>query len=494
MGIIRSQSIRTSIITFAGFGIGGITTILAAKFVDPEVVGLTRFFISIALIVAALSNLGSISMLNKFYPWYRDLLPANRRDIFGIVLILCGIGFLLCTAGFFLFEDLIIRKFGTKSAYVVDYYFYLIPFSLFYLLFFIFENFSYNQYKSVYPILLKEVGLRVEQLVLYVLFFFGALALPHFVMSYSLVYLVIFGFLIIYLYRQGDLVFSFSISNVTRRLARRMITFNATLYIGAVIAVVSQNIDNLSISSRDGLSLGFVFEFATYISTLILLPQRNIVAIAIPVLSANWKNRDVPAIGNIYRHSSNSMLTYAVLLFGLIWLNVDNAFDILQLDDIFDAGKPVIFFMGIKSVLDMSFGVSAQITGTSNHWRFEFYSNLLAGAIAIPFNIWFNKLFGIQGNAIANLLSAFIFGLVRFSFLYFRFRLQPFSLRTLYIILLGLACYWVAQLIGIANPFLSLILRTAVFGGLFGGAVIAFRLSDDVSEAFDKFIKSRLKP
>ncbi|WP_109697800.1 polysaccharide biosynthesis C-terminal domain-containing protein [Chitinophaga deserti] len=494
MGIIRSQSIRTSIITFIGFGIGGITTILGAKLVDPNVMGLTRFFISVATIVFALSNLGSITVMNKFYPWYRDQLPAPKRDIFGLVLILCGIGFLMCTAGFLIFQDLIIRKFGTKSAYVVDYYFYLIPFSLFFLLFSAFENFSYNQYKSVYPILLKEVGLRVEYLILSLLFIFGVLSLGRYVQFISIVYGVLLLLLLRYLYRQGDLVFSFSISNVTRRLAKQLITFNATLYIGSVINVIAANIDNLSISSQKGLDLGFVFELSTYISTLILLPQRNVVAIAIPVLAAAWKNRDMQSIGSIYRRSSNTMLTYAVLLFGLIWLNVDNAFGILQLDPIYYAGKPVILFLGMKSVMDMSFGVASQVTGTSNYWRVEFYSNLAAGAVAIPLNIWFLRLFGIEGNAMANLLSAAVFGIIRFSFLYFRFQLQPFSLRTLYIILLGLACYWVSQLIDVSNFYISLILRTAAFTVLYGSAVLIFRLSDDVSEAFNKFIRSKLKP
>lgn len=494
MGIIRSQSIRTSIITFLGFGIGGITILLVAKYVDPEVMGLTRFFISVATVVYALSHLGSITMMNKFYPWYRDLLPAPKRDIFGLVLILCGIGFLLCTGGFFLFQDLIIKKFGTKSAYVVDYYFYLIPFSLFYLLFVVFENFSYNQYKSIYPIMLKEVGLRVEQLVLYLLFLFGALSLPQFVMSYTLVYAVLLALLVIYLYRQGDLVFSFSVSSVTRKLAKRMVTFNATLYLGAVISVVAANIDNFSISSRDGLKMGFVFEFATYVSTFILLPQRNVVAIAIPVLAANWKNRDMASIGNIYRRSSNTMLTYSVLLFGLIWLNVHNTFDILALNPIYYAGIPVIMYMGLKAVVDMSFGVASQITGTSNYWRVEFYSTLALGAIAIPFNIWFNKLFGIQGNAMANLVSAIVGGIVRFGFLYYQFKLQPFTRRTLYIVLLGVGSYFIAQLIDVANPWINVMLRTITFCAIYGGAVLAFRLSDDVTEAFNKIIRSRLKP
>lgn len=492
MGVIRNQSIKSSILTYVGFGIGGIYTLLLAKLIDPNINGLFRFFVSVATIVFALSNLGSISVMNKFYPYYRDLLQPPRRDILGLVLIFCAVGFVFCTAGFFVFEDLVIRKFGTKSNLVVEYYYFLIPFSFFYLFFVTFENYSYNQFKSLMPIALKEVGLRVLNMTLAILFLTGVFRLAGFVWAYSMIYGVLLLVLLVYLYRQRDLVFTFKISNVTRRLASKMITFNATLYLGAVMGVVAQNFDNLSISSTQGLGMGFVYEFATYVATLILVPQRSIIAISIPVLAKAWKDRDLSAIQSIYKRSSNTMFSYSLLVFLLIWMNVDSVFGILALDEIYNAGKPVIFILGAMRVIEMSFGVNSQIIGTSNYWRVQFFSELVQFGLVIPLNLYFNRLFGIQGNALANLLSLIVFGLTRYSFLLFRFRFQPWTMHTFYILCIAVSGYFICTSFSIANPYVSVIFRSIVFAAWYVGLILIFKLSNDVTEGWNMVWK-RLK-
>lgn len=484
MGIIRNQSIKSALLTYIGFGIGGLYTILVAKMVDPNLAGLTRFFLSVAAIMFAFSNLGSVTMMNKFYPYYRDQLAPPKRDIFGLVIILCCIGFILSTIALFLFQDLVVRKFGTKSIYVVQYYNYLIPFCFFYLFFAVFENFSYNQYKSIIPIFLKEVGLRIINMILVALLLTGIFTMSGYVWGYTFVYGVLLVALVYYLYKQRDLIFSFRISKVTRRLAGKMVTFNALIYSSSLFAVIAANIDNLAISSVRGLDFGYVFEFSTYISTLILIPQRSIIAIAIPVLAKAWKDKDLPAIQSIYTRSSTTMLTYAILIFLLIWLNLDAVFRILNLPDIYELGKPVILILGVMRLIDMSFGVNSQIIGTSNYWRFELFSNIIQFCIAIPLNVLFLKLFDIQGSAIANLLSLAVFSLVRFSFLYYKFKLQPFTMNTLYIVLAGATAYGICYFIRIDNPFISVIIRAGLFTGLFMGSVLILGLSKDVTEAY----------
>lgn len=456
---------------------------LVAKMIDPNIAGLTRFFISIAAIVFAVSNLGSVTMMNKFYPYYRDLLPPPRRDIFGLVLILCSIGFLLASLGTFLLHDLVVRKYGTKSIYVVEYYYLLLPFCFFYLFFTAFENFSYNQYKSIFPIFLKEVGNRVLNLVLAILLITGLLSLPSYVWTYSFIYGILLVALIIYLYRQRDLIFSFSISRVTKKLARKMITFNGMLYASSIFAVIAGNIDNLAISSVKGLDYGFVFEFATYISTVILIPQRSIVAISIPVLAKSWKDKDLPAIQSIYTRSSNAMFTYAMLIFVIIWLNVDQVFSILNFPAIYLEGKQVILILGIMRVVEMSFGVNSQILGTSNFWRVDFFSSVAQFCVAIPMNILFLKWMGLEGSALANLVGLLVFSSIRLGFLYYKFRLNPFTRQLFFILLTGLGAFLLCYYISIANPYLSVLVRSIVFAGLFIGIVLYFNLSKDVTEA-----------
>lgn len=489
MGIIRNQSIKSTLITYIGFGIGGIYVLLVAKLVDPNILGLTRFFISIAAIVYAVSNLGSVTMMNRFYPYYRDLLPAPKRDVFGLVLMLCSIGFLLSAAGTFFLHDLVVRKFGTKSVFVVDYYYLLLPFSMFYLFFTAFENFSYNQYKSIFPIFLKEVALRILNLVLGILLITGVLSLPSYVWGYSLTYGILLAVLVIYLYRQRDLIFSFRISNVTRKLSRHIVTFNGMLYLAAIFGVIAGNIDNLAISSVKGLDYGFVFEFFTYISTLIIIPQRSIVAISIPVLAKSWKDKNIPAIQSIYARSANAMFTYATLIFAVVTLNADAAFDILELPPIYYEGGLVLMILGLMRVVEMSFGVNSQILGTSNYWRVDFFSSVAQFCVAIPMNILFLKWLGLEGSAIANFAGIVIFNSIRVGFLYYKFKLTPFNKNLFLILLVAAVTYFLCRYIRISNDYLSIIVRSVIFTGVFLGTVLYFNLSKDVTEATEIVMK-----
>jgi O-antigen/teichoic acid export membrane protein len=483
MGIIRNQSIKSTVITYIGFGIGGVYLYLLTK-LDPNLAGLTRFFLSVAAIIFAFANLGSVTMMNKFYPYYRDQLAPKNRDILGLVIISCTIGFLLCIVASILFQDLVVKKFGTKSIYVVQYYYFLIPFSLGYLVFTAFEHFSYNQYKSIPPIFLKEVALRVINMILVILFMSSILGVTGFIWGYTFTYCAIALALTWYLYRQRDLIFSFRISKVTRRLSRKMITFSGMIYASSLFSVIASNIDNLSISSIIGLGHAFVYEIAVYATTLMLIPQRSIISIAIPVLAKAWKDKNIPAIQSLYSRSSATMLTYAILIYMLIWLNMDAGWAILQLKEVFYLAQPVIIVMGAMRVIDMSFGVNSQIIGTSNYWRVELFSNIVQFCIMIPTNVIFIKSFGMMGAAYANFISITVFSFIRFGFLYYKFKLQPYTWKSFFILLAGVIAFGICYLIHIKNPWISVIVRTALFTGLFLGPVLIFGLSKDVTEAY----------
>jgi O-antigen/teichoic acid export membrane protein len=282
MGIIRNQSIRSSFITYIGFAIGALNAYLFSTYVPPEIYGLTRIFFSTSMIFYAFASFGTATLLNKFYPYYRDYLPINRRDLFGIVLIVSMTGFLLVTAGTIVFHGFIERKYQLAPLFLQ--YFYLIyPFSFFLLLFTLFENFSYNHYRSVFPIFLKEVALRALTSILIVILIFQLFTTVQFIWAFAFLYALLFFALLLYLKQQDTLYFSFRTSSITKRLANKMMTFNLWIFGGSIFNAVQQNIDAMMITSTKGLSYTAVLEFNTYVSNVIQVPQRSVVAIAVPV-------------------------------------------------------------------------------------------------------------------------------------------------------------------------------------------------------------------
>ena len=74
MAGIRKQTIQSSIIVYFGFLVGAINMYLYSmngSFTTDQF-GLTRLFIDFAQNIFAFASLGTIPVLYKFYPYYKD--------------------------------------------------------------------------------------------------------------------------------------------------------------------------------------------------------------------------------------------------------------------------------------------------------------------------------------------------------------------------------------------------------------------------------------
>ena len=266
-----------------------------------------------------------------------------------------------------------------------------------------------------------------------------------------------------------------------------MTTFNLWIFGGSVFVAVQQNLDSLLITSTNGLVGTAVLEFNTYVSNVIQVPQRSMIAITVPILAQAWKDRDMAQIQRIYTRSSMTMLIFSLLIFMIIWLNLESAYEILHLNPVYWTGRNIILFYGLARIVELGAGVNGQIIGTSNMWRFDFVSNLVLITLSVPLNYYFITTLGINGPGIAQLISISVFTMIRYFFLLKRYKMQPFSKQTLYVVLLGILGWVVCTYLVIPeNPYLRVILRTLLFSGIFLGPILVFGWSQDVSERWHK--------
>ena len=72
MGIVLNQSLKNTVITYIGFGIGGINTIyLYPVFLGATFYGLTNYVTSCANVIMPLFAIGMQNTLVKFYSQYQ---------------------------------------------------------------------------------------------------------------------------------------------------------------------------------------------------------------------------------------------------------------------------------------------------------------------------------------------------------------------------------------------------------------------------------------
>lgn len=501
MGSIRKQTIISSILVYIGFFIGFInnyfyTTTTPFFFYEsgnvftPSQYALTRIFFDFGQIMFAFGSLGVIPVIYKFYPYYKDNLPEKRIDLLSWALLASFFGFLLVLWGGWYFEPLFIRKFSENSQLVVDYYFWLFPFAMGMLFFSVIESFCWAVHKSVISNFLKETGLRILTSVLILLFYFKLISFQYFVYLFAFQYLVVFLVLLVYLYRSGHLYLTFSISRVTRKFWKKIVGMQALIFGGTFIAAVAATIDSLIIASLKGLTATGIFVFAQYAANLIQVPQRSIQSISAGILSRAWKDKDYKEIYRIYQRSCINLLLMSLFIFGNIWLNVVDGMQVLNIQKDYSDGLGVLFILGMVRIIDAGTGLNAMVINTSTFWRFDFYSGVILLAFRLPLTYFLIKHYGIIGSAFAELTAYTVYNFIRFEFLRRKFKMQPFTIKTLYSFLLAAAaygfCYFLMKDI---HGWTGLILRGISFSGIMIGGIFYFKLTPDAGQLFAVFLK-----
>lgn len=497
MSQIRRQSIVSTVFVYSGFLIGFVNTYLFTRegsVFTPSEYGMTGIFIAVGNLMFAFANLGMVSVVYKFYPYFNDNLPKKKNDLLTWTFLISFIGFACVIIAGIVFKDLVVRKFGANSPEFIRYYRWIFPFGFSILLFSMLEVFAWNIRKSILTTFLREVLFKLLTTILIFFVSFNWIdGFDSFIKMYAFTYGVVALILLIYLLWKKEFYITFTISRVTKKFYKKMVSMATLVYFGGTIFMIATFIDTIVIMSLLGTGPAGIFALGSVVSGLVQAPQRGAIAASIPVLSKAWKDKDYDKINLIYQRSGINLLIASLGIFFIIWLSYADVVTTFRLKPAYLQSQWVFFFLGMARVVDLGTGVNSQIIGTSTFWRFEFVSGMILLSLAVPLNYYLVKEVGIVGAGYSNLISMFIYNIIRIIFLKKKFNMHPFSLKTIYAILLAISCYFICYYAFISlHGFLGIIIKTIVFTALYGGSIIYFDLSPDVLPVW-KTLSKRLK-
>ena len=492
MGQIRKQTIQSSFLIYIGFIIGAVNTYLFARLFTPEEYGLTQVITSIAQVLAPLAGVGMVPFMNKFFPYYFDNLENKKNDLLTVAIVFSIIGSVVIFSGSIIFEPLVIRKFSAKSALVVKYYYWSLVCSFFYLCFLILESYMGALRKTVLPAFMKETAHRVFVLVLIGLYATQVISIRTFVILFCCIYLVIAIIMVMYLLVTKQLYLSFTFSHITKRFRKRIANYIGFVYGAVVIHVTAMQIATLALAGAQSLSTAGIFALNQYTAAILQVPYRSLQSIAGVLIATHWKNRNFAEIERIYKRSSINLLLISMFLFFNIWLNYDDGLTVLGLYEKFGSGKTVFLILGIYNILELGTGVNAGLLVTSPAWRFDFYSGVVLLLLSIPLNIYMARWMSMEGVAFATLITFTIYNLIRLLFIKRRFNMWPFSVKTLYGVLLAVTAYFLVHLLlGNIHGIAGILLRSLLFSAGFIAGVYYLHLTPDFIQVIVS-IKKRL--
>jgi O-antigen/teichoic acid export membrane protein len=273
---------------------------------------------------------------------------------------------------------------------------------------------------------------------------------------------------------------------LNKPLLREMAVFGAFILLGGAGSLIITKIDTLMLGSMAGTREVAIYTIAFFIGTIIEIPRRAIAQISTPVISQAWAQHNIEKIEEIYHKSAiNQLIIGSFFLLG-IWCNVDAIFNLVPNGEIYRPGKYVVLFIGLARLFDMATGVNGEIILQSRYYRFNLISVAILAILLVVTNWIFIPLYGINGAAFGTALSVLLYNILKYLFLWIKFRIQPFSIKTIIVLLIAVFTYFSASLVpapasDFGSTVINILIRSSIITILFASCTFIFQVSEDAN-------------
>lgn len=500
MGIIAKQSIRGTIWTYIGVLVGIITVFLVQSRLPMEM-GLARVLVDAATIFIGLAQMGTSSSIIRFFPSFKskenNTTDNSYHGFFFWSLIVPLIGFMLFTLLYWALQVPLQSMFADKSPLFVDYYYFVLPLAFFFLYQTIFETNSNVLMHIVFPRAIREVVTRVGLLATYLLYYFNLLSIDGFVISLCSVYALCAICNAIYFLAIGHVSFRPDFRFLNRSLVRSYLLYTGFMILTAAVSVFAPVLSSFFVAAKLGLEETGIFAMATYIAAMICIPSRAMNAISQPQISQSVKDCDYTQTSTLLRQVSSNLFLVGCLIFLAIWINIDLIFHIIPNGDIYATARNVVFILCLSQLCLSSFGISLSAVNFSRLYILSLVCSLLLTTFSIILNNHLIPLIGINGAALANLISYLIYFALLLIIVRLVLHTNILTLTHLWTILLLAGflalnkawCLWFSPAIN--NIWIDSILRTIIlFGGLCATVYFA-QLSKEINALLHNFFIRR---
>lgn len=486
MGIVQKQAVKNTILSYFGLVLGYINIIiLFPAFFSLEQFGLIQLIQSISVVYAQFSAFGLINIIIRYFPFFKTEDRKHQGFISWVTLImLCG--FFLITIIYIIFRPLIIDAYIEKSGMFIEYYYVLIPLSLFSLVFNVFESFVRSIHRTVFAAFLRDVLFRLLTTIGIFLVFFKIISFPQFVLYYILSNSFIAVLLILQIILTKHFKFIIDFNSIKIQKVREILKYGMFTLLAGSSYFFAQNIDKIMLASMVGLEIVGVYSVFLYIATVVIFPARSIYRITVPIVADCWKNNDIKQIADIYKRTSLLLMIFGSIIYIGIFINKDNISYFLKSGY---SGNFIFYvFLGLSFLIDMTGGMNSDIINTSPKYKFDALFNLIYMVLCVVLNYIFIKIYGGLGAAIAITLSIFVFNFIKWAFLFKAYKLQPFSRKNLLVLIISA----IALVIGINIPlikniYIDIFVRSSAATIIYFGLLIIFNVSEDLTVKYHKY-------
>lgn len=480
MGVVQKQGLSVAAISFVGVVIGAVNTLfLFPNFLGAEKHGLLMLYLSIAAVICQFIHLGIPNTIIRFFPFLKD----HKKYVYRLALQVPLMSITLLALLLYFFGANIFASYTDRNILFDDYSQIILPLVASLVFFELLLSISRSELKTVFPAFLRELLQRLVTGGLIIAYFFERIDFDDFIYLWLSSYAFIVFVFATYLISRKILRLEFGFPLfMNKEISKKMLKYSAVTLLTSSAAILVNKIDVLMLGYYLEVENISFYTVAFFMASLIHIPARSILQIVKPLLAQAWAEDDRHEIEKLYRKTAINQMFIGLLLFLGIWMNIDDILSFMNKD--YQGIQMVFFYVGLAKLIDVSAGANGAIIATSQNYRFDLYINLLLVITTIVANIYFIPRYGIVGAAIATALALFVHNIIKTLVLYNLYSIQPFNLKTLKLIVIGVGVYFLVNYIpfdSIEMDILRIILRSIIIGFIFISLSLIFSVSEDVN-------------
>ena len=465
---IAFQSIQTTIFSYIGVVLGYINVLWLYPYaLDTTQLGTFRTIQDLGLLLVPFAQLGLGHGITRYFP----KLERNQGALLTFSLLFSFLGFGVVALLFFGFKQQVISLFASNSPEVINFLGVALVVALFSVWSSVLDAFARSFIKVGIPTFFREVFLRLLTSILVALYLLKWIDFDQVMQGLVGVYgLSMFG-VAFYLVWLGVFKFDFSWNKFPSGFKSSLLKYSLLTFLATAASTLILKIDSVMISSMLSLEANAIYSIAFYMALVIELPRRAISQVAMPLIAEHFAQQRIQEINLLYRQLSNRQLYNCLLIFALIWANIDSIYHFVPNREIYQTGKWVVFIIALGKLVDVAFSLNSEILVFSSYYRFNLILTVSMSVLLVAANYFLIPVMGIEGAALGSAAVMLAYNFVKYAYLKWRLQLDPFSLETLKIMAVGtisvLALYLSPTL---SSPFLSLIVTSGIIVAVFVGS------------------------
>ena len=190
MGIVVRQSVKTTIVIFAGALLGAFITYAYAFVFENVEQGYITNFVFQAALIQIFTLLGTSSLVGVYTQRYAETDPRQKVLLSFGVLTIVGTTVIFSIA-YFLMKDFVVGKYKFEDRIYIDRYYWCMPLLVLCWSFMtLFDSYLITKQKVAMVALMRDVIVRVLNIIFLAFFYFKIFSFDQFVFSVILTYLI----------------------------------------------------------------------------------------------------------------------------------------------------------------------------------------------------------------------------------------------------------------------------------------------------------------